>query len=313
MQRALAVPAPGEKPLPLSPPPARHHHAAPPPTLYHAGHLLHVREGMTAAEALGAVAAWPARAQAPDAMFATRDEGASGSGDMPLAVANLITLLRRDMLASAKLTPNAPTLAIMGLLVPTEVCALRRGREDGGAWHIAFLAMSADCGEVRAEVVLEGALEAVDVAMVYALAPALAAFLRSHGVASEAELARLVDGSAAAAPVLGKGLRPVVPECVLAPVRAGAADTHVARRLVHARLALLECGYHVPALGYVPLHGATLETWLQACTDGVRRVREQIRRVDDMQRELAKAMEELVFLTRISGLHRPDPSASDAC
>lgn len=304
MQRALSVLPPGEEELPRSPEgPA----AA---TLYHAGKLLHVREGMTATEALEAVAGWLPRVPGGGGMCtATRGGSGSGGGDTRQAVATLVALLRRDMLASARHTPNAPTLAIMGLLVPVEVCALRRV-EACDEWRVEFLALSADRGEVRVEAALQGVLEAADVDMVYALGPALAAFLASHGVASRHDL---LAAAAAAALETSHGARPVVPACVLAPVQPAAADTHVARRLVHARLALLDCGYRVPTLGYIPLHGATLETWLQSATDGVRCVRDQMRRVDDMQRQLAKEMEDLVFLTRISGLHCPDPAAADAC
>lgn len=280
------------------PRPARPPAAAPPErSLYTAGGRPDLRAGMRTDQAFGELAGWLAQLHDAGALVTARPPAADDGADPGPVVARTVCQLRRDMMLACDDSPTGPTLVVMGLLVPVEVCALHRTTHRGeAAWRIEFLAQSPG-GEVRLKTLVRDVLGELERDMVYALGPALAAFLRSHDVGTWEQLLAAAGGL-----TRRTGHRPVVPARVLAPALPDAAGLHIGRRLVEARAALLACDYHVPALGYVPLQDGSLEDWLRLTMRGAEAVRRKAVEVDELTARLTAAVQDLCALARIGGL-----------
>lgn len=278
--------------------PARSAVADPPErSLHTAGERPELSAGTPTDQAFAALAAWLHGLHDADGLVIPKPPGLT-TADAGETIAGIVGLLRRDMMLKTDSSPTGPTLVVMGLLVPVEVCALHRTTLGGeAAWRIEFLAQG-PLGEVRLKTAVRDVLSELECDLVYALGPALAAFLRSHGVTTRQQLAA-ADGQQLARPT---GHRPLVPHRVLAPALPDAAGVHVGRRLVEARAALLACGYHVPSLGYVPLQDASLEDWLRLTMRGVDAVKRKLEEVDELMARLTAAVQELCVLARVGGM-----------
>lgn len=232
-------------------------------TLYHHGAALAIDAGMSGLDVLAAVLRWSRAAATADNVVT--DAGAEVDAADAAATAfdamlkDLATLLRRDMWLRDN-PEGAKSFILAGLLVPVEVYCVTPDDDGGGGCTIECVLRGGGELEKRCEVALGRALGTrVMVDMAYALAPALAAFFHSHPAVADTSLADV----ASMRRLLRTGARPVVPDAIMQPTAAVFRDdVCVAECVAHARMALQQCGYHLPCLHHVALADCTLEDWL---------------------------------------------------
>jgi hypothetical protein len=220
---------------------------------------------MSGVDVLAAVLRWSRAAATADNVCAV-DVDAAADADKAMAEAaafdamlkDLGTLLRRDMWLRDN-PAGAKSFILAGLLVPVEVYCVTPD-DDGGGCTIECVLRGGGELEKRCEVALGRSLGTrVMVDMAYALAPALAAFFHSHPSLADASLADAAEMRR----LHRTGARPVVPDAVMQPAASVFRDdVCVAECVAHARMALQQCGYHLPCLHHVALADCTLEDWL---------------------------------------------------
>lgn len=202
-------------------------------------------------------------------------------------VRDVTRVLRRDMCLTTAV--YGLTLVLMGLALPSEVLGIQS--PSPGTVVISFAATCSlpDAIQLSFQLVLDEAVDARKLDLLYALAPALGTFLRAHGgFASEMPRAHVL-------PVLPG---PMV-DAAAAVTKGFAGDA-----LAAARRALRCTGFHVPDLSYISLSGGTLEWWLDMHENVVasaaaleERVME---RVSTMKRQLDEDMRGVLDMLRSS-------------
>lgn len=226
-------------------------------TLYHCG-TADISADMSPMQALRAIVGWASgitdiAARVETVPIASAEEPGT---DPDRIASDIVKTMRRDMKLKGKL--GGLSLVLLGLVVPVEVYGIAPDTDKGYA--IKFLAKSSPPTELRMSVTLAARLDARAADMLHSLAPALAAFLLSHGL-------RAADDLKDDMRLPRTGARPRIPQGMLdaatsVPLEQLNSDVHIAECVAKARRSLRATGYRVPALGHVSLTDVTLEHWL---------------------------------------------------
>lgn len=230
-------------------------------TLYHHGSGLSIAEGMACREALSRILAWAASVPCASALVLAAPLDGGGVCDdasRSALLKDIRTTLRRDMKLGNPESVNGKTLVLLGLVVPVEVTRVMPA--DDGAHTVEFRAQTAPKQELVMTFTMPARLDALHVDVMYALAPALAAFFLSHAMAEEGDLDTLASRQRT-------GARPLIPAAMVGaatsvPHKVLNADVHISECVAAARLALQQTGYRVPCLDCVSLTDVTMGDWL---------------------------------------------------
>lgn len=232
-----------------------------PPTFYHHGRSLSIAQGMACREGMARILAWATSVPGASGLWAAappEDGGVCDTAASASVIVDIRKTMRRDMKLGNPESVNGKTLVLLGLAIPTEVTRVLPA--DDGAHAVEFCARTACALEMSLKFTMPAQLDEVHVDVMYALAPALAAFFLSHSLAAEGDLDTLAARQRT-------GARPLVPQAMLGaatsvPYKDHTAGGHISECVAAAHIALKQTGYRVPSLDGVSLTDVTMGDWV---------------------------------------------------
>lgn len=196
-------------------------------------------------------------------------------------------LLHRDLFVPNAKDEHVLVFVLMGLIVPVEVFCISYSTKKTA---IHFAARCSAPSLLKMHVVFENTpdLATRHVDLLYALAPAIAVYLRHHrAVGSPAGLWR--------SPKVPRVPDGIMQAALAVPFPGGNANASIHQALVRARGALLTLGYHVPNLSYVTCSdGVTLEDFLQTASTVFQRGAQTVDAMNAMCEALLQDLQRMV-------------------